>query len=551
MRKTLLFPSILFLALFAACYWLSAGSTPRRGAIVFCQDGQIHTLDPAKMTYLQDIRVAQALWEGLAQYAPHTLKPIPGQAKSWSISKNGLVYRFYLKPNARWSNGQPVTSRDFLFEWKRVLHPHTGSGYVFLYFHIAGAQKYFNSIAAHPHHHLPFSTVGIKAPNRRTLVVTLTHPCPYFLDLMAFPPFFPLDYRVMQHFRENEDGQTGYNPIWTRPPHLVTNGAYRLTDWRFHQFLELTPNPYYDQRSQVHCPLLKIVNYQDSTAAFLAYQSGVIDVVGFVPNSLGPALVKQEQAGLRHDVHVTPVFGTMFLDLNCQKGVLKNRLIREALDMAIDRRALVRHVVRMPTIPVHVLIPPNTIPGYRSPKGVGFNVAEARRLLAQAGYPGGRGMKPLRYLVVAGYPLMMPLAEAIGAMWQKNLGVRIHIISEEGKIFHEECLHGRFDVAGDGWYGDYPDPSTWLDLFLTGNPNNMSHYSSPMYDRLLQKASQQPSARARFHLMHQAEAFLVDQAFPAIPLFQVPDGMVYNRAKIGGIKPNTRLLTLLKYIHRR
>ncbi len=503
------------------------------------------------MTYLQDIRLAEALWEGLAQYAPHALTPIPGQAKSWSISKNGLVYRFDLKPNARWSNGQPVTSRDFLFEWKRVLQPHTGSGYVFLYFHIAGAEKYFNSIAAHPHHHLPFSSVGIKAPNRRTLVVTLNHPCPYFLDLMAFPPFFPLDRRVMQHFRMREDGQTGYDPIWTRPPHLVTNGPYQLTDWRFHQFLELTPNPYYDQRREVHCPLLTIVNYDDATAAFLAYRSGVINVLGFIPTSLGPALVKQEKAGLRHDVHIRPVFGTMFLDLNCRKGVLKNRLVREALDMAIDRRALVRHVVRMPVVPVHVLIPPNTIIGYRSPKGVGFNVVEARRLLIRAGYPGGRGIQPLRYLVVAGYPITTRLAEAIGAMWRRNLGVKIHISSEEGKIFHEDCVHGHYDVAGEGWYGDYPDPTTWLDLFLAGNPNNMSHYASTVYDHLLRQASRQSDPQIRLNLLHQAEAYLMERAFPAIPLYQASDGMIYDRDKIGGIKPNFRTLTLLKYIHRR
>ncbi len=503
------------------------------------------------MTYLQDIRVAEGLWEGLAQYAPRTLSPIPGVAKWWTISKNKRVYTFHLKHNARWSNGQRVTSRDFLFEWRRVLHPHTGSGYVFLFFHIAGARRYFNSLAIHPHHHLPFSSVGIKAPDRSTLVVTLNHPCQYFLNLMAFAPFFPLDRHAMRHFEEVQGGIVSYNPIWTRPPNLISNGPYRLTDWRFHEYLELRPNPYYDQRKQVHCQLLKIVNYDDATAAFLAYRTGVINVLGFIPATLGPALVKQERLGLRHDVHITPVFGTMFLDLNCRKGVLKNRLVREALDLAINRRALVKHVVRMPAVPIHVLVPPRTIHGYKSPRGMGYNPNLARKLLKRAGYADGRGIKPLRYLVVAGYPITARLAEAIGAMWRKNLGVRIEIASEEGKIFHEDCVHGRFDVAGEGWYGDYPDPTTWLDLFLGGNPNNMSHYRSAHYDQLLRMATREPNARDRFSLLHQAEAHLMDKAFPAIPLFQMSDGMVYNRAKIGGIEPNFRTLTLLKYIHRR
>lgn len=551
MRKTLLLPTLLLLGVCAGGFWLSTGSKSDHHAIVFCQQGQIHTLDPAKMTYLQDIRVAEGLWEGLAQYAPRTLTPIPGVAKSWTISKNKLVYTFHLKRNASWCNGHRVTSGDFVFEWRRVLQPHTGSGYVFLYFHIAGARQYFNSIAAHPHHHLPFSTVGIKAPNRRTLIVTLNHPCVYFLDLMAFPPFFPLDRQAMRRFRVQYHGVVGYNPVWTRPPNLISDGAYQLTDWRFHQFLELKPNPYYDQRSQVHCPWLKIVNYDDATAAFLAYRTRVINVLGFIPGPLGPALVKQEASGRRDDVHMTPVFGTMFLNLNCQKGVLKNRLVREALDLAINRHALVAHVVRMPVVPLHVLVPPHTIRGYESPHGMGFNPELARKLLKQAGYPGGRGIKPLRYLVVAGYPITSRLAEAIGAMWRKTLGVRIEIDSEEGKIFHQDCVHGDFAVAGEGWYGDYPDPTTWLDLFISGNPNNMSHYQSRRYDHLLHLAAYESNAHDRFTLLHRAEADLVNKAFPAIPLYQMADGMIYNRAKIGGIRPDFRSITLLKYIHRR
>lgn len=503
------------------------------------------------MTYLQDIRVAQGLWEGLLQYAPRTLTPIAGVAQRWTISANQRTYTFYLRSDARWSNGQKVTSHDFVFEWRRVLQPHTGSGYVFLYFHIAGAKAYFDSLAKSPQHHLPFSSVGIRAPNARTLTVTLNHPCSYFLDLMAFAPFFPLDARAMRPFKEVSHHVVSYNPIWTRPPNLVTNGPFKLVDWRFHQFLELRPNPFYDQRSQVRCALLKIVNYEDPTAAFLAYRSGVINVLGFIPSSLGPALARQERRGLRHDVHITPVFGTAFLDLNCQKGVLKNRLVRQALDMAIRRRQLVQHVVCMPEVPVRVLVPPDTITGYQSPRGLPQNVKLARQLLKKAGYPDGRGIPPLRYLVVSSSPLSARVAEAVGAMWKRELGVRIHIRSEEGKIFHQDCVHGRFDVAGEGWYGDYPDPSTWLDLFLSGNPNNVTHYSSQRYDALIHRASREVDPAARMALLHRAEAHLVDAAIPAIPLFQMSDGMIYNAKKIGGIRPNFRMMTLLKYIHRR
>jgi len=551
MRKTLLMPTIILLGVFLICFWISAGAVQSHDAIVFCQERQIHTIDPAKMTYVQDIQVAEGLWEGLLQFAPGTLKPIAGVARSWTISKNRLKYVFHLKRNARWSNGQRVTSRDFVFEWKRVLQPHTGAGYVFLYFHIAGAEKYFNSLSGHPHHHLPFSSVGIKAPSPQELIVTLNRPCSYFLDLMAFPPFFPLDRRVMEQYKAVTDGVTGYNPIWTRPPHLISNGAYKLLRWRFHQFLELVPNPYYDQRAQLKCRQLKVVSYEDATAAFLAYRSGVINVLGFIPNSLGPALVREARNGLRHDVHIRPVFGTAFLNLNCQRGVLKNRLVREALSLAINRHALVKNVLRMPDVPVHVLVPPNTIAGYHSPHGMGFDPRLARALLRRAGYPGGRGIPPLKYLTVAQAPVAARMAEAIGEMWRKQLGVHIVIDSEEGKIYQEDRVHGNFDVSGSGWYGDYPDPSTWLDLFLTGNPNNDSHFSSATYDAMLRRASLERNSHRRLALLSRAEALLVNKDFPVVPLYQLADGMIYNRASIAGIAPNFRMMTLLKYIRYR
>ncbi len=544
-------PSLVLLLVGAICFYISTPHRLGRGAINFCEAGQIHTLDPDKMTWMQDIRVAMGLWEGLAQYDPKTLQPIPGVAKSWTISPDGLIYTFHLRHNARWSNGQQVTSEDFLFAWKRILHPSTAAGYVTMLFHIAGARPYFNSLAAHPRHHKPFSSVGVKAPNPRTLVVTLTHPCGYFLSLMAFPPFFPLNPAAMARFRTPEHGiaSAHYNPCWTRPPYLVSDGPYYLAAWKFHQYLELRPNRYYWDRRAVRCTTLYVRNFPDTQSAFLAYQSGAVDVLSFVPPRFAPALLRQQRLHLRDDVHYLPVFGSYYYNLNCRHKPLNNPLIRRALDMAIDKQAIVKHILRVPDRPLEVLVPPDSIPGYHSPRGLPMDIAAAQKLLAQAGYPGGRGLPIFKFLTNSGAAMNIRIAQAIAEMWRKNLGVRINIHEEESKIFNQDVVHGHYDIARAGWYGDYMDPTTWLDLFRTGNPNNLTGFSNRRLDQLLHQASRQADAARRLALLHDAEKLLVTRWMPAIPLFQYSDGLMYNPKRIGGLATNIRMITLLKYIH--
>jgi oligopeptide transport system substrate-binding protein len=551
MKQTLLMPSLALLIIGFMCFYISTPHRPGRTAINFCEAGQIHTLDPDKMTWMQDIRVAMGLWEGLAQYDPHSLKPIPGVAKSWRISADGLKYTFYLRPSARWSNGQRVTSADFLFAWKRILQPSTAAGYVTMLFHLAGAQAYFNSVATDPQRHLGFSSVGVKAPNAHELIVTLAHPCGYFLSLMAFPPFFPLNPGAMARFKTAAHGTAPvhYDPVWTRPPNLITDGPFRLAAWKFHQYLELRPNTFYWDRRAVKCSTLYIRNFPDSQSAFLAYQSGAVDVLSFVPSRFAPALLRQQREHIRDDVHDLPVFGSYYYNINCRHKPLNNPLIRRALDLAIDKQAIVKHILRVPDRALRVLVPPDSIPGYTSPRGLRMNIVQARKLLAQAGYPGGRGLPVFKFLTNSGAAINIAIAQAISAMWRKNLGVRTSIHQEESKIFNQDVVHGHYDISRAGWYGDYMDPTTWLDLYRTGNPNNLTGFSNPRLNQLLHEASYQADAVKRFALLHDAEKLLVTRWMPSIPIFQYSDGLMYNPRRIGGIYPNVRMITLLKYIH--
>ncbi len=532
------------------CFLLSASAVGKRGAIVFCEAGQIHTLDPQKMTWMQDIRVALGLWEGLAQYNPKTLVPMPGIAKKWTISPDGRTYHFYLRKNARWSNGDPVTAQNFIFSWKRMLHPSTAGGYVALYFHIAGARNYFYSLVHHPRHHLPFSTVGVLARGEHELIVHLTRPCGYFLSLMAFPPFFPLNQQSMKRFLSHTGGFVHYNPRWTRPPYLVTDGPFRLAGWRFHQYLLLKPNPFYYDRHAVKCRRLLVENYPDAQSAFLAYQSGTVNILSFIPGNFAPTLLKLQRQGRRHDVHYRPVFGTWFMDINCLHSPLNDPRVRIALDLAINKQAIVKHVLRLPERPVNVLVPPDTIIGYHSPTGLAYNPALARKLLAQAGYPAGHGLRRLKYLVTGGSQnTESRIAQAIARMWKKQLGVRTRLVQEESKMFHEDTVNHNFDVDLSGWYGDYRDPTTWLNLFRASNPNNHTGLKSRRYEALMRTASRTVNSRQRLAILSRAEKLLVCQLMPAIPLYQASDGYMYNRNKIAGIRPNVQLITLFKYLH--
>ena len=549
MRQTLLIPSLVLLIVGSICFYISTPHRQGANAITFCEAGQIHTLDPDKMTWMQDIRVAMGLWEGLAQYNPKTLQPIPGVAKSWKISHHGLTYTFYLRRKARWSNGRPVTTADFLFAWKRILQPSTAAGYVTMLFHIAGAKAYFNSLAAG--RHPAFASVGVKAPTPYKLVVTLAHPCGYFLSLMAFPPFFPLNPAAMARFRSTAHGLSPehYDPRWTRPPYLVSDGPYRLAAWKFHQYLELRPNKYYWDRQAVKCPALYVRNFPDSQSAFLAYQSGAVDVLSFVPTLFAPALLRQQRRHLRDDVHYRPVFGSYYYNINCRHKPLNNPLVRRSLDMAIDKRAIVEHILRLPDRPLEVLVPPESIAGYVSPHGLPMNIPAARKLLIKAGYPGGRGLPVFKFLTNSGAAINIRIAQAVAEMWRHNLGVRVSIHQEESKIFNQDVVQGNYDIARAGWYGDYMDPTTWLDLFRTGNPNNLTGFSNPRLNLLLHEASRQADAARRFALLHQAEKLLVTRWMPSIPLFQYSDGLMYNPKRIGGISTNVRMITLLKYTH--
>jgi oligopeptide transport system substrate-binding protein len=546
MFRVLILPTLILALLGGLCMFASSARRAQDDQVVFASAAEVHTLDVQQMSWSQDIRLAMGLWEGLLTYDPITLKPSPGCAALPEVSADRLTYTFKLRRDLKWSNGQSLTAADFANSWQRAIDPNTGNDYIELFFHIAGARDYSKSLEdKDPAKHLAFSTVGIKVLDPLTLQVHLENPCSYFPDLAAFAPLFPVNLAAI------EQAKAGHYD-WTHPPHLISNGPYVLKEWKFKNYMLLEPNPYYYDRDKVHCKHLKLVAYQDQdNAALLAYQSGVIDVLSWLPQQyIGPDLIAQSHAGERKDVFFNPVFGTYYYVFNCGQKPFDDPRVRQAFNMTIDKEDIVHNVTRMEQRPINVMVPPDSIPGYTVPTGLLRDPAKARELLAAAGFPRGKGFPDVDLLYTTGGTHGV-VAQAVGQMWEHELGVHVIPRGVESKEFHNErTKNHHFSIARGGWYGDYPDPTTWLDLARTGNGNNDGQYSSPAFDALMTRSDKEPDPAKRFAILQEAEKLLVEKECAFIPLYQYSDGGMYDPSKIAGCESNVRQIVQFKYIHR-
>ncbi len=552
MRRILLLPTLFLLALGAVCFLISAGPFTHDQAavrpIVIAIADDIQTLDVGKMSWASDIRVAMALYEGLTMYDTHDkLQPIPAAAASWDISPDRKTYTFHLRPDGRWSNGDPVTAEDYIFAWKRALTPGTGAQYIGLLKNILGAEEFTAALQKKPPDPAP-DIPGIRKLDDLTLQVRLKSPCTYFLDLLAMPVFFPLHEKSMRHFLL-KDG-TGYDEAYTQPPHLVSNGAFQLTAWRVKRDLSFEPNKFYWDRANVRCPALRVETIKDSRAALMMFESGGVDLLTFLPADFSDALLQQQREERKWpEVHSQPVFGSYYYVFNTAREPFNDQRVRKALALAIDRKQIT-DMLKTGEAPMGLIVPPNTMNGYASPAELPYNIQEARRLLAEAGHEGGKGIRQIELLYNTESPRHPRIAQAIGQMWETQLGIKVSYRGLERGSFGTARENHEFDVARGGWYGDYPDPTTWLDLLRSTDGNNDGKFNSPAYDDLMARSDVEADNGRRYALLRQAEDMVVNVEVPFIPLYQYADGYLYDAKSLKGAELNSRVLTQLKWIRR-
>ena len=557
--KKLIIPVATLVASFALFALAPASAFGRqdRAGLTYIDRGDIGTLDPNRMSWMQDIRVGNGLWEGLYSIDPVTFKPILATADKADQSDDKTVWTFHIRTDARWSNGDPVTSHDFVFAWKRMLEEPGDYTYL-LDQYIKGAKEYEDAFAdyiaqrtAGKHASAPdFSMVGIEAVDTNTLRVTLKHPVTFFPDLCAFPCYFPLNERAMNSFREvnPKTEQVTYKAAWATPPNLVSNGPYKLVRWQLRVGMRLEQNPHYWDKANMKNTSVEVKVAEDPLTQLRMYDANEVDLLTELKGSLAASL---RDAG-RRDIHIDPSFGTYFYSFNCSKELPGGRpnpfadiRVRQALTMAIDKKPIVDNITKCGENVTTQYVPPGVFDGYQAAEGLPFDIKRARALMKEAGYPAGKNFPPLKLLYNTDGD-HKETAEYVANQWQKNLNIKIDLEGVEIKQFQQRLHNKDYDVARASWYGDYMDISTFTDKYLSWSLNNDSNWINAEYDDLCKRAAYEADPQKRFEMLAKAENIL-NQEVPILPLYNYVNKTLY-RDKLKGLNPNPRNIVVLKAI---
>ena len=465
-------------------------------------------LDFQVVTGMPEHRLALTFFEGLVSEDPQ-FNVIPGVAEKWEISPDGLTYTFHLRADAKWSNGDPVTADDFLQSYRRMITPALAAEYSYMLWHVTGAEDYNKGKLT------DFAQTGFKAIDARTLRLTLRQPTPFLLHAMNHYAWFPLHIATLKKFGTLEQKNTP----WTRPENFVGNGAYLLKEWRPNQKIVAARSPTYWDRAAVKIDEIHFHAVERAETEERMFRSGQLHATYEVPLSK-LAVYRRDQPD---SVRVDPLNGIYFYRFNVKRKPFDDVRVRRALALSIDRETLVSKVTLADELPAYDFTPPDLI-GFKSRHSIKGDLAEAKRLLAEAGYPEGKGF-PKVELLYNTLEKHQIIAEALQQMWRKNLGVDLTLYNQEWKVYMDSQHSQNFQIQRAGWIADYVDPHVFFDIWETGGGNNDTNWGNADYDRLLRTALDAKTTEARYEIYQQMEKILVDE-LPVLPIF------FYTRARL-------------------
>lgn len=543
----------------AVLAWLAIRTTDDRADFALASD-ELRTIDPQRVSYMDEIQVANCLFEGLTRLHPQTLLPEPACAASWEISSDRLTYKFHLRNNLQWSNGDRLTADQFRSSWLRALDPATESQYSSLLFVIAGAEDFYRAKSTGAP--VSAANVQVHAEDDLTLCVQMRAPCAYFLDLTAFPTFAPLHTPTIEQLAYRDGKVLPTRHLWTRPQHLVCNGPFVLSRWDFKRRLLLNRNEHYWDQPNVGVNSIEVLVAISPAAALMAYETGRIDLVRGVEPEVGRSLKDQLERGMRPDFHVGPRFATFFLRVNCRRAPFAgNPLLRQALSLAIDRDAICQNVLGLGETPAWTFVPPQAISSMPRKSADGriifYNppaenrgadrIARARELLKASGFDPAARVLQLSY--ASDPPQQKRIVEAIQAMWERNLGLRVELDVMERKVLTQRIRSLDYDIVRSDWYGDYMDPSTFLEMFTTGNGQNRTGWSSVAYDRAIAAALATGDEEEALRQFRIAEEILCVEELPIIPIYFKTGNFLLN-PRFGGFGDNLRDTLAIQRVRR-
>ena len=492
------------------------------------------SLDPAIAKGTHESFVIYQAFEGLMRYDEND-ELVPGQAESYEVSEDGMTYTFKLRDGLKWSNGDPLTAKDFEYAWKRVIDPELASEYSFqITTYVKGAEEYFNGEGS-------IDDVGIKALDDKTLEVQLKAPTPYFLDITAFYTLLPVNEKVVSE-----------NPDWAKDPQgteFVSNGPFKITEWNHKENIKMVKNDNYFEADKVKLDGLYFDILEDDNTAYQKYEGGEYDVLV----QPAPAVTAKALQADDPELKMGKDIGTYYFEFNTTKKPFTNAKVREALSLALDRKTIVENIAQGGQIPAEGMVPlglnDDADKDFREANGnlVAEDVAKAKELLAEGLKEEGMTAEDLK-----GFTLSYntdeahkKIAQAVQEMWKQNLGIEINLENMEFQVLLDNRKAGNFEIARAGWVGDYKDPMTMLDLYMTDNPQNDSKWSNKEYDELLKKAAASPDQKVRMDSMKAAEKILMEEK-PIIPIYFYTQPRLEKSNVTGVYKP---LLAFPRFIY--
>ena len=620
-----LFPYAALLLCLGSIAWAVSFGTLPRADFTFNNESEVKTIDPAKATGQPENRVINGLFEGLMRTMPTSdepneqglipLAPAPAVAESLSLSEDGRVYTFKIRPTAKWSDGSPMTAGDFVWSWRRTLHPDTGSEYAYQLYYLVNAKKYNTSSAepgdrveveigkraddlqpfpratvllgtlkevvkppepelaakaskeekskaearwtrqwvyvveikgeegkqvdweapgkvrafcAEPTKNTPyqgevekcyhtlvhFAEVGAKATDDQTLVVTLRNRTPYFTELAAFYPLYPVNPRCVEKHG---------TPGWTKAGNIVSNGPFKLEFRRIRDRVRMVKNEHYWNAANVKLQTIDAMAVTSETTALNMFLNGQLDWATKAPNNIIPELKSKPY------YKSAPQLTTYFYRVNVTRPPLDNKLVRQALNMAINKQEICEFITKAGQQPARSFVPPG-LKGYVSPQCGEFNPEKAKELLAQAGYGPGRPLPKIQILFNTS-DAHNDIAQVIERNWKTNLGIEVELRNLEWGTFLDTLQQKDYSVARSGWVADYPDPNTYLDMFVKDGTQNQTGWSNKEYDDLIKAAAAEADTAKRAEILANAEAILMDEQ-PILPIyFYVSNNLVSARVK--------------------
>lgn len=510
---------LILVLLFAAACTRAEGSGPQPATFRMALSAEPPTLDWNLATDNVSFDVINNLMEGLTQF-DRNLRPRPALARSWEVLDGGRRYLFHLRRDARWTDGKPVTAHDFVYSWRRLLNPATGAEYAYFLYDLVNAKAYNEGKIKDP------NLVGVKALDDYTLEVRLVSPRAYFPDITTFMVTFPLRRDVVEKYGEQ----------WTEPGHIVTEGPFRLQRWQHDYKVVLTRNPLYYGPP----PALKRIEMYvvpEANTALTLYETGFLDVANLPPLAI-PRYRRSPE------YRTVPELRGYYYGFNVTKKPFTDVRVRRAFALAVDKVQLTR-ILEGGQIPTDSWIPKGML-GYDPKIGLHYDPGEARRLLAEAGYPGGRGFPPVT-AVFDSNPVNSLIAEFLQSQWRRNLGVAVALDNQEWKVYLKNLKTDPPALFRLGWGADYPDPDDFMALFVTGGGNNNTRWGNPRYDALVVRAAGEADPRERVALYEQAQRILTEQDVPIIPLFIAADNLLV-KPYVHGFEVNGMDILYLKRV---